>query len=99
MTARARHSLALAFSSPRRTSPPLVAGFQRVPVVRSVAIAVGTRPRSSSPPVSSSHDLLLARLPSRRVPGARVVVASRGSFVSFRFVSTGCSRPRVMTEQ
>lgn len=84
MTARA-HSLALAFSSPRRTSPPLVAGFPCVPVVRSVAITVGTRLRASSPPVSSSHDLLLARLPSRRVPGARVVVASRGSFVSCRF--------------
>jgi len=93
--ARAR-SLALAFSSPRRLSSRGFRASRSSVPSRSPSVLVPVpRRHPCRPPTASSSPAS----PSRRVPGARVVVASRDSFRFVSRASTRCSHLRVMTHQ
>jgi len=93
--ARAR-SLALAFSSPRRLSSRGFRASRSSVPSRSPSVLVPVpRRHPCRPPTASSSPAS----PSRRVPGARVVVASRDSFRFVSRASTRCSHLRVMTQQ
>ena len=93
--ARAR-SLALAFSSPRRLSSRGFRASRSSVPSRSPSVLVPVpRHHPCRPPTASSSPAS----PSRRVPGARVVVASRSPFRFVSRASTRCSHVRVMTHQ